>query len=130
MAQQDAFQPQGNTISLTTSAVASTAQSVQITPANLGLPAAPLGSGGIPFPPNIRIVSKGTSDIWISITIATATIVIPTPGTTTVGTPQFALILVPSSIEVWSFDPGPTMWINNISIGVSQTFHITLGEGM
>lgn len=127
MAQQDAFQPQSNTISLTTSGVASTSQSVQITPANLGLPAS---AAGTPFPPNIRIVSKGTSDIWISITILTATIVIPTPGTTTVGTPQPCLIVLPSSIEIWSFDPGPTMWINNISTGVSQTFHISLGEGM
>lgn len=130
MAQQDAFQPQTNTISLTTSAVASTSQSVQILPANLGL--TQVGTSGVfqPFPPNIRIVSKGTSDIWISITINTATIVIPTPGTTTVGTPQPCLIIVPSSIEIWSFDPGPTMWINNISTGVSQTFHISLGEGM
>jgi hypothetical protein len=124
MAIGDAFQPQGQTVSLTTSGSASTAQSRQILVTNLGFPA------GTPFPPNVRIVNRGTSDIWVSFTIATATIVIPTPGTSTVGTPQPALIIIPGSVELWSFDAGPTLWVNDISTGVSQTYHLVFGEGI
>jgi hypothetical protein len=120
-----AFSPQGSTISLTTSGTASTSQSRQVTPQNLGFAASVTT-----FPPCVRIANRGASDIWVSFTVATATAVIPTPGTATVGTPQAVWIIPAGAIEVWTFAPGPTLWINDISTGISQTYHVVFGEGI
>lgn len=118
-----AFSPQGNTISFTTSGTPSTAQSVQITPTNFGV-------GGPGFPSQVRVVNRGTADVWISFTPLTATIAIPTPGTTTVGTPALAICILPGIVEVFTLPSGPTLWMNNISTGTSQTYHVLIGEGM
>ena len=123
MASNTPFVPQGNTISLTTSSTPSTSQSRQITPANFGL-----GSASI-FPAQVRVVSRGTGDLWINFTTATGTIVIPTPGTTTVGTPQLAIIIIPGAIEVFTLPTGSVLWVQDISTVASQTYHLLIGEG-
>jgi len=120
MAYNAPFQPVGNTVSLQTSGTASTSQSRQVTIANFGVDYAR---------PNIRVVNRGSADIWISITEATATIAIPTPGTTTAGTPQQCWVIVPGIVEVFTIPAGPTFWVSDISTGISQVYHIIMGEG-
>ena len=122
MAVNTAFSPMGNTISLTADLAA---RSVQVTAVNFGQPASP-GQ----FPSMVRVVNVGTAAIWVSFTQATATIVIPTAGTTTVGTPQQAIIILPGVVEVFTIGGGPTLWVNSISLSAAQTFHLLLGEGL
>ena len=59
-------------------------------------------------PRNIRFLNKGTADIWVHFSsLAGAAAVIPTAGTTTVGTPQFSLWLEPQVDLVFTL---PTPW--------------------
>lgn len=120
MAYNAPFAPAGNTISLTTSGTGSTSQSRQVNASDFGRTS---------FPPQLRIVNRGASDVWVSFTSATATVAIPTPGTTTVGTPQPVIILLPGVVEVFSIAPSQNFWINDISTGISQTYHVLAGEG-
>lgn len=120
MAFNTPFQPYGQTVSLQTSASASTASSRLITPANFGLDR---------LPPMLRVINRGTADIWISFTSATTTIAIPTPGTTTAGTPQACLIILPGVVEIFVPPAGPGFWVNDISTGTSEVYHLTAGEG-
>jgi hypothetical protein len=120
-----AFQPQGLTIGFVTSGTISTSQSVQITPQNLGLPASQLN-----FPPQVWLINRGTVDVFVSFTLATATIAIPTAGTTTVGTPTQAFNLVAGVPVVLTVPIGPTLWMQNISGTASQTYYVTFGEGI
>ena len=121
MAYNSPFQPQGNTVSLTTSGTASTSQSRQVTAANFGVQN---------FPQSVRIANPGSAIVWISFTLATATLTIPTAGTTTAGTPQPCFPLLPGVVEVFTLPAGPVVFVNDISTGTSQTYHITAGEGM
>jgi len=125
MAVLSAFQPQGLTIGFVTSGTISTSQSVQVTPQNLGFAA-----NQTTFPPNVWLINRGTADVFISFTLATATIAIPTAGTTTVGTPTQAFNLVPGVPVVLTIPVGPTIWMQNISGTASQTYYVTFGEGM
>jgi hypothetical protein len=120
MATNIAFTPQGNTVSLTADLAA---RSVQLTPANFAL-----GSVSV-FPSNVRVVNAGTASVWASFTPATATIVIPTAGTTTAGTPTQAIILLPGVVEVFTLPTGSVLWVNSISLSAAQVFHLLLGEG-
>lgn len=120
MAYNTPFQPYGQTVSLQTSGSASTAQSRQITAANFGLDR---------LPPMIRVINRGTADIWISFTNAQTTIAIPTPGTTTAGTPQACFLIVPGVVEIFVPNAGPQLFVNDISTGTSNVYHLTGGEG-
>jgi hypothetical protein len=119
------FCQQGKTISLT-AGVAS--QSRQVFPADFGLPA--VASAPTGFPPHVRIVNRGTVDIWVSFTTASTTIAIPTPGTTTVGTPQQGFLILPGVIEIFTLPTGGLLWIQDISTQAGQTYHLTIGEGL
>lgn len=121
MAYNAPFQPKGKTISFTTSGTPSTAQSRQVQASDFGL--------NNRLPDNLRVVNRGSADVWISFTEATATIAIPTPGTTTTGTPQQAICIVPGVVEVFTLPAGPVLWVNDISTGASETYHILGGEG-
>lgn len=115
-----AFQPQSKTVSLTAD-VAS--RSVQILPTDFGL-------AGTVFPPTMRVINAGTVIVWVSFTAVTGTIVIPTAGTTTVGTPQLAMALLPSTVEAFAVPIGPTLWVQSISLSAAQVFHLLAGEGL
>src|SRR5258708_18294323 len=112
---------QGKTISLQTSATPSTSQSRVILPTDFGM-------GNLPA--QVRIVNNGTGDVWISMTPASATAVIPTPGTTTVGTPQAVFRLKPGAIETFTCGGGPALFVNDISTVASQVYDLTPGEGL
>lgn len=122
MAVNTPFQPLGKTISLTAGV---TAQSRQILQTDFGLPGM-----NTPFPPHMRVVNRGSADIWLSFTGASTTIVIPTPGTNTVGTPQQAIIVVSGVVEVFTLPTGAVLWVQDISLSASQTYHLTIGEGL
>lgn len=119
-----AFTPKGNTITFTTSGTGSTAQGVLITPANLGLPTASA------LPTQVRMVNRGTTDVFVSFTPAPATISLPVAGTTTVGTPAPGIYLIPGIVEAFTLPTGDVVWMNNISTAVSQSYYVTFGEGM
>jgi hypothetical protein len=141
MSQIIAFCPHGDSVILTTSATPNTSQSTPIT----------LGGGGssnslaLPFHADsqqIRLLNKGTADIWLSFTSPLgATIAIPTPGTTTVGTPQPATWIEPGVDLIltlacgWIPLPttaynGPGFFLNSISSAASQTLYLQIGEGL
>lgn len=124
---------QGNSAILTTSATPSTSRSVPVPVSSMGV------SGGVP---QIRLLNKGTVDVWLSFTSpAAAAAVIPTAGTeATLGTPQAVLWLAPG-IEITLSLPcsiapltGVTntpvgFWVNHISTVASQVFQLQLGDG-
>lgn len=130
------FQPMGNSVILTTNAGASTSQSTPVTLA---------GSGNLnianPQMFQVRLINIGTATIWMSFTQpASATVAIPSAGTTTVGTPQPVLWLFPNVEMIFTLACGigpltgvsgtPNgFWVNTISTGVSQSFYMQLGEG-
>jgi hypothetical protein len=119
------FAPQGNTISLTTSGTPSTVQSMAVTPANFGM------SGNTTLPCQYMLISNGTADIWVVFAptaALAAAAALPTPGTTTVGTPTLGFRLKPGVIMIVSWG-GPTLFIGNLSTAASQNFDITPGEG-
>lgn len=120
MAYNAPFSIQGKTVSLQTSATPSTSQSRQIQASDFGMTS---------LPSQLRFVNNGTSDVWISMTSATATVVIPTPGTSTVGTPQAVVRLKPGVIEVFGMGGGPVLFVSDISTGASQVYDVTPGEG-
>lgn len=116
------FQPYGNAFILTTNAVASTATSVLLT-GQLNIP-----SGANPTA--VRFLNKGASDIWISLTQGPSVILVPTAGTTTMGTPQPVFWIAPGVDCVLSAWPGgQNVYLNSISTGVSQTFYGQFGDG-
>lgn len=131
------FMPIGNTVILTTNGTASTANNTMVPwvpSAGLNIPSAQ--------PNQIRMLNKGSADIWVSFTAASTAIAIPTAGanTGTIGTPTAATWLAPG-IEITLTIPGPFalsgatatgygFWLNNISTGVSQVFYFQLGEGV
>lgn len=116
------FKPVGNTIGLTTSSSTSTSQSRAITPQNFGL-----GD----YPRQIRVVNRGTADVWIAFFQASTVVSIPTPGTTTAGTPQGVTILVPGVVEVFTLPVGQNsnIFVSDISATASQTYYMQGGEG-
>jgi hypothetical protein len=127
----------GNSAIITTNATPNTNNSVPVPlagSANLGLPTL--------APGNIRLLNIGTAVIWFSLTSpAAGTAVIPTAGTTTLGTPQPVIWIAPNvevvinlSVAIQALTGvagGPLgFWINTISLGASQTFLMQLGDGM
>jgi hypothetical protein len=76
------------------------------------------------------VVNRGSADIWISFTTATATIAIPTAGTTTAGTPQQAIILIPGVVEIFTLPTAQSLWVQSISLSATQVFHLLAGEGL
>lgn len=135
------FVPQGNAVILTTNAVAGTSTSTPVVyPGATGLN---LNS----FPPQGRFLNLGASMIWLNFSVAAngvaaaGTATAPTPGTTTLGTPQPVVWLAPG-IEVSLTLPvgiaqlqGVALnplgfWLNHVSGGVSQSFQMQLGDGI
>jgi hypothetical protein len=110
----------GQTITLTADLAA---RSIQLTPANFGMP-------GTTFCGQYRMVNRGSADIFISLTPATAVIALPVAGTTTVGTPALGIYLIPGIVEVFTATSGPSLWINSISTAAAQVFYISCGEGI
>lgn len=132
MGQPAAFAPQGKSISFTTNATPSTSQSRLILLSDIGLGFSPTV---------VHVYNVGTALVWINFAAASGgSVVIPTPGTTTVGTPQIAYPLVPGAIEVFSFALPWTaqaglnspvgFYLQDISASASQTYHLTFGEGV
>jgi|SRR6516162_10344645 len=113
------FAPQSNTIQLQTNGVASTANSTQISLANLGLT--------VTFPPQIWIVNAGGTNIFVSFTTATTTIALPSAGA---GNGKLGWLLVPNVVQTFTLPTGQTLWVNDISTGTSIPYYFMLGEGM
>jgi hypothetical protein len=115
-----------NTIGFT---AGTSAQSRQVTLANFWG-----NSVGVPnyWPPQLRINNLGSVPIWIWFSSAVFSIVIPTPGTNTVGTPQQAIPIVPGIIEIFTLSNfmGANLWISDISTANSQNYWLTPGEGL
>ena len=134
MSQVGAFQPQGNTVSLTTNATINTSNSVLINSTALGVKYKPV---------QFRFLNVGTDIIWISAAQTATGIVIPTPGTgggnANYGTPQLAIPIYPLIVEVLTLQAwinacggvaSDGFFLNNISPTASQTLHMTGGEGL
>lgn len=126
------FQPTGKTITLQTNATPSTSQSCPITLNDIGVQT---------FPSQVRTVNNGTADVWINFTPSTGTIVVPTAGTTTPGTPQQAIRLKPGVVETFSLNtwaanpnnvqpPSQGFFVQSISSVASQAIDLTFGEGL
>lgn len=128
----------GNSAILTTNAGASTNTSVPVLLSALGFV-------NFQNPPQIRLLNKGTADIWLNFTNPAAVpAVIPVAGTTTLGTPSPVIWLAPGieitltlpvSIAPMTGVTGVTgaaatgFWMSNISTGTSQSFQFQLGDG-
>jgi hypothetical protein len=117
------FQPYGNAFILTTNSVASTVTSVLLS----GLLNIPAGQN----PTAIRFLNKGAADIWISLTAGASAILVPTAGTTTIGTPQPVFWLAPGVDFVLTppLPGGGNVYLNSISTAVSQIFYGQFGDG-
>lgn len=118
------FSPHGLTVGLATSGTASTANSRQITSTILGIKDSVFAALQ-----SVMCVNRGTADVWISFTTATATIAIPVADGTDTGTPAQALVLIPGAYLIFTLNTGPTLWVNDISTGTSQDYYLTFGEG-
>lgn len=128
MGQPAAFAPQGKTISFS-AGVAS--QSRLILQSDLGLNFTPSA---------VRIINAGSAIIWFNMAAASGgSVVIPTPGTTTVGTPQLAIPVMPNAIEVltlpipWTIQAASNVsgfFLQDISTVAAQVYHLLFGEGV
>lgn len=128
------FLPMGNSFIINTNATPSTAQT---TPCYLtGTLQLNLGD----MQPNmIRMLNKGTADIWVTLSSgATATnAAIPTPGTTSTGTtqpsfwvePGVDLIFTMPVIFQFTANSRVGFFISTISTVASQPLYCQLGEG-
>lgn len=134
------FLPLGNSVILTTNAVAATS-----TPTPVVCPGA-TGLNLLNQPIQARFLNLGASMIWLNISTpangvaAAGVAAAPTPGTTTLGTPQAVFWLAPG-IEVSLTLPAGIaqlvgvagnplgFWLNHVSPGVSQSFQMQLGDG-
>jgi hypothetical protein len=139
------FQPMGNSFSLTTNGVTLT---------NTSTPIILVGAGNLNLPSNqptmARFLNTGASTIWLNFsipvyaaggaTVAAGTAAVPVAGTTTLGTTANSFWLAPNIEEVLTIPVGPAnltgvantplgFWLNNMSVGVSQSFLMQLGEG-
>lgn len=127
MAYNAPFAPTANTVALTTSSTASTAQSRQLTPQNLG------AAASTPFmPPHVHALNPGATGVWVSFTSVTSVIAIPAAGTgTSIGTPEYAIYLPPNMLVplALTVPAGPAVWVNDISTGTSITYYLSFGEG-
>jgi hypothetical protein len=126
----------GNAAILTTNAAGSTSNSVPVTYKGAGN----LNLGDL-VPPQLRLLNTGTAMIWLSFTSpAAGTAVIPTAGTTTLGTPQPVIWLAPNieivisvPVAIQQLTPlvnGIGFWLNTISAAASQSFQLQLGDGL
>jgi hypothetical protein len=136
MALMSAITLAGNSAILTTNATPSTSNSVPVVykgAANLNL--------GDVISPQLRLLNIGTAMIWLNFSSpAAGTAIIPTPGTTTLGTPQPVIWLAPNveivlslAAIVQALTPAGTgigFWLNTISTGVSQSFQLQFGDGL
>lgn len=133
------FSPMGNSFTIT---VGAASQSVPVL-------YNPSGGGGLGLgstePPQIRLLNTGTAMVWISFSSpAAVAAVIPTAGTTTLGTPQlvswaapgveFSLTL-PVAIQgltgVTGRQDQPTgFWMNVIAAAAGQLLQCQLGDGI
>lgn len=127
----------GNSAILTTNGAASTNTSTPVVyPGATGMNVGTLGQ-----PVQIRLLNIGTAMIWLNFSgLAAGVAVIPTAGTTTLGTPQPVVWLAPG-IEITLTIPCSIgqlagvantpigFWLNHISSGVSQSFQLQLGDG-
>lgn len=119
-----AFNPRSYTAALTTNATPSTSTSVQLTAAAMGIPTYTA------FPPQARMVNRGSADVFVSFTTASTAAVLPTAGTSTIGTPTNGWYLIPGIVEVFTLPTGDVVWLNYICTAASQVFYVALGEGM
>lgn len=137
MALQGAINLMGNSVILTTNATPSTNNSVPVIysgSSNLNL--------GNSQPPQVRLINKGSGDVWLNFSSpAAGTAVVPTAGTTTLGTPQPVswlapnveiVLTLPVSIAPLSGVSGSPLgfWLNTISTLASQSFYLQLGDGL
>jgi hypothetical protein len=84
------------------------------------------------WPPQFRVVNIGTVPVWLWISQASFSLTIPTPGTTTVGTPQLGVPIIPGIVEIYTLSNFQlaNLWINDISTAANQTYYLTPGEGL
>lgn len=138
------FCPQSYSWVLSSNAVANTNQSTPIYYGTaLGIPVDGVGFPTLQ-PQQLRILNKGTVDVWHLLTNGPAggTAAIPTTGTTTFGTPQPGFwaapgveisLTLPIQIKViGSLLNGINQygfWINTIATVASQVVEYCLGEG-
>lgn len=130
----------GKSAILTTNGSGGTASSVAVPVGSTTVTSLGLGSNR---PPQLRLLNIGTAVIWLSFTSpAAATAIIPTAGTTTLGTPQSVLWLYPlieisltipcSMAPLASSDANQGhqgFWVNMISAAASQSFYFQMGDG-
>jgi hypothetical protein len=94
------------------------------------------------MPTQIRFFNAGTSAVWATLsTTSGVAAVVPTPGTTTMGTPQPVLFIEPGVDLVFTIPCGftpipqaggaaiPGFYLNTISAVAAQPLWCLLGEG-
>lgn len=95
-------------------------------------------------PTHIKLLNKGSADIWFSFTQpAGAAVAIPVPGTTDVGTPG-GCFLEPGVDQIFTINCGwgtilstttglvgasPGFYLNTIAGAAAQSLYCQLGEG-
>ncbi len=124
---------------------------ISVGAANQSVPVLYTVAGGLGFgqnqaPPQIRLLNTGASMIWIGFSSAAAVAaVIPTPGTTTLGTPQAVswaapgveiTLTIPCAIQPLANVPGRTdqpfgFWMNLIAAAAGPSpLQCQLGDGI
>jgi hypothetical protein len=134
MSLMSAFEATGKSFSITVGAAN------QVTPVNL----ADLGLTQIPSA--LQFENTGNADVWVVMSsVAAPVAAFPTPGTTTVGTPQSGFRVRPGTIVVYRCnvnDPtqkvqsltanivGPGFYLATIGAVAGQNLDVTPGEGV
>jgi hypothetical protein len=133
------FMPMGQAFIINTNATPSTSQVTPILTGNIGL-GTTLG-GGTPMQPNmIRLFNAGSAVIWLNWNNTGANVAIPTAGTTTVGTPQYAVFVEPGVDLIFTMNitynvgAGGSQanfgfYISTICSVATQPLYVQLGEG-
>jgi hypothetical protein len=134
MSQLSAFEATGKSFSITAGLAN------QVTPVNLG------DIGLTQIPQSLQFENTGNADIWVVMSSVSAPVAaFPTPGTTTVGTPQSGFRVRPGTIVVYRCnvnDPtqkvqsltaniiGHGFYLATISLAAAQNLDVTPGEGV
>jgi hypothetical protein len=134
MSQLSAFELRGKSFTITVG-VAN-----QVTPVNLS------DLGMTQIPDVLQFINNGTADVWLVLSSTAAPVAaFPTPGTTTVGTPQPGLRLKPGAIVVYRCNAsviaqnvpnaagnqvGPGFYMATISGTAAQPIDVSPGEGI
>lgn len=128
MLAQRYFKPVGQTISLATNATGGIANTVQI-PVTSWVPTVQIWQ-----PILVRAMNNGASAVFLLFSLTGTAAAAPTPGTTTVGTPQPGFFIYPSTVgpEYFElplqFQGSPVaIFVSSVSTGTSIAFDLVLG---